>query len=47
MKLDPTLAWLSDPSPFADESRVSEQARFDRQHVEARHVAAWIATIEN
>ena len=47
VKIEATTTQGADPSPFSHQTRVAEQRGLDREHVESRHVAAWIPSLEH
>ena len=47
VKVKASAAKGSDPPPFARERHVAEQRRFDRQHIEASHIAARVTALKH
>lgn len=47
MKVKPTATRRTHAAPFTHESHVAEQRRFDREHIEAGHIATRVPALEH
>ena len=46
-QVEPPSTAPTETTPFAHQCGIAKQRRLDREHIEPRHVASWIATLEH